>query len=187
MALPDGFPVDWEGRITCGTCHDPHAGDPLANPYLLHGRVRGQAFCSLCHEEIFWGTGRHPVIDGYAHSRSWTPPDSVSVGADLDKVSYACLICHDGTSIGGPADFQASGQTVRFSHGRSLSHPIGMDYSEAAAGNRELRSLESLSPRISLYEGKVGCASCHSMYSAQQSLLVFGNEGSALCLECHLK
>jgi predicted CXXCH cytochrome family protein len=186
MKLPGSFPVDWQGRITCTTCHDPHAENLTANPAMLRGNAGGRDFCTLCHQNLFTDPGKHLAASEIAHTKSWTSPDRDTLSRILDKVSLECLACHEG-SVGPVVTFQTAGQATLSFQGRNFSHPIGMDYAEAASGNRELRSMDDLSPMISLYEGKVGCTSCHSPFSKEADMLVFSNRGSALCLECHLK
>ena len=133
--------------------------------------------------------GRHVAASSIAHTKNWTPPSQGSFGQILDRVSLECLICHEG-SVGPTAEVQigsrSASQGLSYA-GPSFSHPVGIDYGKAAARDRQLRSLDDLSPLVSLYEGKVGCASCHNQFSHEGDMLVFSNRGSALCLECHIK
>lgn len=186
MKLPDQFPVDWQGRITCTTCHDPHAEDLSENPSMLRLRSGGKEFCTLCHQDLFQDPAKHLAASEIAHTKSWTPPGRDALGRILDEVSIGCISCHEG-SVGSVTNFRVAGMETLSYMGPSFSHPIGMDYAEAASRNRELRPLDDLSPMVSLYEGKVGCASCHNPFSHERDMLVFSNRGSALCLECHLK
>lgn len=186
MKMPTGFNLDWQGRITCTTCHDPHIEDLPSNPDMLRGQVEGKAFCTQCHQDYFAAPEKHLAASGAAHTKSWTPPDKEAFNRILDAASLECLACHEG-SVGTAVSYQVAGQEALTFQGRSLSHPVGVDYAAAASANRELRSLDDLSPLISLYEGKVGCTSCHNPFSSEADMLVFNNRGSALCLECHLK
>lgn len=186
MKMPTGFLLDWQGRMTCGTCHDLHAENTVQNPYLLRGNVAGREFCALCHQRLLTAKGVHQAITGIAHVKSWTPPDRETLGRVLDAVSVECISCHEG-SVGPTASFSIAGEETLSFQGRNFSHPIGMDYGEAASRNRQLRAPDYLSPLVSLYEGKVGCTSCHSPFSREADMLVISNRGSALCLECHLK
>jgi hypothetical protein len=43
IKIPKEFPLDRLGRITCATCHNPHANGEL------RGAVTGQMVCSYCH------------------------------------------------------------------------------------------------------------------------------------------
>lgn len=186
MAMPAGFVVDWQGRITCTTCHVPHPKDMESNPSMLRGEASGKDFCTLCHQDFYYAPEKHLAASEIAHTKSWTPPNREVLSGLLDGASLDCLACHEG-SVGSAAGFQIAGQDVLTFQGHNLSHPVGVDYAAAASRNRELRSIDDLSPMISLYEGKVGCTSCHNPFSEEPDMLVFSNQGSALCLECHLK
>lgn len=186
MPLPKIYTLDWQGRITCATCHRAHDEDSRGNPYMLKSALRGKDFCQSCHKDLFRDPKKHLSATRIAHTKSWTPPSKETLGQTLDQVSLDCLECHEG-SVGPAASFTTPDQHNLTFQGMSFSHPIGMDYARAAANNRELRPIDDLSPMISLYEGKVGCASCHNPYSHDNVMLVFDNKRSALCLECHLK
>lgn len=186
MKMPSGFSLDWQGRITCTTCHDPHVEDLSSNPAMLRGQVGGKEFCIQCHQDYFTAPEKHLAASGTAHTKSWTPPDKEALNQILDAASLECLACHEG-SVATAVSYQLGGMESLTFQGRSLSHPVGVDYASAASANRQLRSLNDLSPQISLYEGKVGCTSCHNPFSSETDMLVFNNRGSALCLECHLK
>jgi predicted CXXCH cytochrome family protein len=45
IVLPEEFPLDAEGRLTCATCHNPHVGDPGAT----RGVEVGMEICVACH------------------------------------------------------------------------------------------------------------------------------------------
>ncbi len=185
MNVPGYYFLDWQGRVNCATCHDPHDKDVKT---MLRSKARGRDFCETCHIGGIL-QGRHVAASGMAHTKNWTPPSSSSFGQILDRVSLECLVCHEG-SVGPAADVRigprSAGQALSYA-GPGFSHPIGIDYAKAAAYDRQLRALDDLSPLVSLYEGKVGCASCHNQFSHEGDMLVFSNRGSALCLECHIK
>ncbi|TYO98807.1 putative CXXCH cytochrome family protein [Geothermobacter ehrlichii] len=186
MKLPKVYTLDWQGRITCATCHNPHDEDAEGNPYMLKTALRGKAFCQSCHKDLFRDPKKHLSATRIAHTKSWTPPTKETLDQALDQVSLDCLECHEG-SVGPAANYTIADQHNLTFQGMNFSHPIGMDYAKAAASNRELRPIDDLSPMISLYEGKVGCASCHNPFSHEKVMLVFDNKRSALCYECHLK
>lgn len=184
--VPEDFPLDWQGRITCATCHDPHADDFQDNPDLLRTEARGRSFCLLCHETLFGDGLPHAGVGGMAHAKSSTPPDRETLSRLLDPVSLECLECHDGL-IAPDAGYRLPGAESLTYRERMLSHPIGVDYREASLRRRNLKPMEALPPLIALYEGKVGCGSCHNPYSNEPSMLVFSDRRSALCLGCHDK
>jgi len=186
MPLEGQFTVDWQGRITCTTCHNPHPQSVDDNRYMLKSAARGKEFCAECHRDLFKNPKKHLGASSIAHTKSWTPPERDAISQVLDQVSMDCLVCHEG-SVGPVADYSTPELAKLSFQGMSFSHPIGMDYATVASNNRELRAMDDLSPMISLYEGKVGCASCHNPFSHEDVMLVFSNNRSALCLECHLK
>ena len=183
MQMPDGFMLDWSGKMTCVTCHDPHSDS--RNQYL-RSEARGRDFCILCHRSFLPMQDPHVGTVSIAHAKSGVYHDNASLSQILDAVSMECLSCHDGV-IASDASYKIVGGDAVTYQRAGLSHPIGMDYRKSATQDRELRAVESLSPYIALYDGKVGCASCHNPYSSEQRMLTLSNEGSALCLECHIK
>ena len=50
MTVPNSYPLDWKGDLTCSSCHHIHAS--------VHGKLRvdmrGEAFCTQCHEQTFF-------------------------------------------------------------------------------------------------------------------------------------
>ncbi len=185
MNVPGYYYLDWQGRVNCATCHNPHDKDSKT---MLRSKARGRSFCETCHQGGIL-QGRHVAASSVAHTKNWTPPTSGSFGQILDRVSLECLVCHEG-SVGPVAEVQigtrSASQGLSYA-GPGFSHPIGIDYAKAAARDRQLRPFDDLSTLVSLYEGKVGCGSCHNQFSHEGDMLVFSNRGSALCLECHVK
>lgn len=187
MPMPDGFPVDRGGKMTCVTCHDPHSRLSSGDVEYLRTRARGKEFCELCHPGFLPIEGTHVGSVSIAHSKTGEHFDrSSEFERVLDKISMECLNCHDGVIASDSAYQVNGGEAFRYKR-RSLSHPIGMDYRQAALRDQELRPVELLSPLIALYDGKVGCASCHNPYSRVKRMLVMSDAGSALCLQCHIK
>lgn len=182
MEIPDGFLLDWAGKMTCATCHDPHSS---ADNQYLRSDTRGREFCSLCHQG-FLPLDPHIGTVSIAHSKSGIYESDSFLAEVLDPISLECLGCHDGVIASDAAYKIMGGDAVTYERD-GLSHPIGMDYRATAMEDRELRDVNSLSPYIALYEGKVGCASCHNPYSSEHRMLTRNNYGSALCLECHIK
>jgi len=177
--LPPEFPLDWRGRMTCMSCHRAHGKDK----YLLIVTEKGKAFCMKCHREsILVGSGGHEVISSLLHQPRY---EITEKKGQLDRESLECLSCHDGSF--------ASLQEVSlgpgiWEHGPrvGISHPVGTDYRKAARKGG-LRNVFMLDKRIRLFDGKIGCGSCHSLYSPLPAKLVMENRASNLCLSCHLK
>lgn len=173
--------------MTCVTCHDPHAETTNDELGFMRTPARGKDFCDLCHRgNLPIGGGVHVGSVGIAHGKSGIVEDRSGFSQVVDKITLECLNCHDGV-IASDASYKVLGGEAVTYRRAGLSHPIGMDYRKAALHDRELRPVEMLSPLIALYDGKVGCASCHNPYSRERRMLILDNAGSALCRECHIK
>ena len=176
-SLPEGYPVDWKGDITCSTCHEVHRGDAG----LLRGAKTGRDFCLACHTESFFTamSDKGHSIQRLGHlSASLNQIDVV-----LDSYSRQCMGCHIDNQGGSSLKLDSSG-IVRHGKGGS-NHPIGMQYEQAVANGGLYRKRSKLNPEIMLPEGKVSCVSCHLGYSKNHGALVRSNVRSRLCLECH--
>jgi len=190
MVLPADLPLSWEGKLTCATCHDIHASPQPGFDgrwYYLRRTVIGQAFCEACHGKnaiVPEEGGSHAGSLGVAHMKF-----EEGTSGRIDKVSLACISCHDGNLA-----TKTEIKTGTWRHGSALSagydpqgtHPIGVSYRRAVKRGG-LVPLERLNPKIRLVNGKVGCTSCHDIYSKLPNMLVISNQGSRLCLECHDK
>ena len=176
MALPAVFPVDWRGRVTCTTCHDIHKKDAKGDLLLRGGNKAGRVFCFLCHKDTI---GKHAGSNQPAHSGSgfevidWKNP--------VDDLSLECLTCHD-SSIAVSKEIGMGA----WSHRTGGEHPIGIAYMEAYRKGG-FNHPSTFKKYIKLYGGKVGCGSCHNMYSKEKYDLAIDNKGSALCMACHIK
>jgi predicted CXXCH cytochrome family protein len=179
MPIPDGFPLDWTGRITCATCHDVHG----SSEPLLRGEQRGKVFCYACHKG---NMGGHDGSGQHAHSRSDSGGKAFEIldqGNPIDRLSMECLSCHD-SSLGRSANIRI-GSGI-WDHGNGSSHPIGVEYAKAYRRGG-LRPPSSINPSIRFFEGRIGCGSCHNIYSKERFYLAINNRGSALCVACHKK
>ena len=187
MQVPEDFLLDWGGRLTCATCHDPHADAPDGQLSFMRTDATGKAFCDLCHFGSLPLRGElHVGAVGIAHGKSGIVESHAEYEQILDPITIECLNCHDGV-IASDASYQVDGGDALTYKRSGRSHPIGVDYLKASARDDELRPVDSLSADIALYDGKVGCASCHNPYSRIRRMLVVDDAGSTLCFECHVK
>lgn len=192
MAFPPEFLWDTKGdldkKLSCATCHAPHADAGGTNLYALRGSATGTDFCRRCHSDEVTAAGRHLAASFLAHPQTGTATQTsgtlalASSTEELDPISAGCVNCHDGS--GGPhAGFCLLLQKREGCGG----HIIGASYADLAADNPELHSVSQVMEKLSLYEGKIGCATCHNIYSHVGPMLAVDNSGSALCRICHNK
>ena len=128
----------------------------------------------------------HPAYSGLDHTHPAHQDVANSLDGVIDSCSLACLSCHDGISAAEKRVKTVGEWGILFDFG-NLSHPLGIDYNQASSRKRDLRPAAFLPSQIVLPEGKVGCESCHNLYSTLPHFLVSSNLDSTLCLGCHAK
>lgn len=180
FTLPQDMQLDWAGKMTCATCHHIHG----TGKYLLASAKTGKAFCVYCHKETLLAKGKygHEAVSSQLHQPRYETSD---LNRPLDAESQECLGCHDYGQVARKSGNIGAGV---WNHGDAagFSHPVGVDY-QASAKKREYKVINALNKRIRLFNGRLGCGSCHSLYSKLPKNLVVSNKNSALCLECHDK
>lgn len=177
--IPEEYPLDWKGDVTCTTCHDLNS--PI--PKMMRGNKTGKDFCLACHQPEFfsrmadWGLS---IQRGGHLKRSKRP-----LPVPLDSYSMHCMGCHEDQASGSSIDIDGRG--ILRHAGSAVSHPIGSDYIEVMTTKRGYHPPSRLNKKIMLPDGLVSCVSCHLGYSKKHGELVMSNNGSALCFECHNK
>jgi predicted CXXCH cytochrome family protein len=194
--LPPDFPL-FNGRITCATCHDStsaaaHAAARQNGTDLLRGEASGADFCLQCHDQVGRDrTDLHGSMLGVAHLRWGEARTFGGVGGGLEPLSEAenstkCLTCHDGSVASDVGhDRMTAGSGLGGVPFGQAGHPISMEYRAGQRDSSPLHLPAMLDDRIRLFNERVECASCHSMYARTEDLLVLSNDRSALCLSCH--
>lgn len=188
MKVPQSMPLDWKGDVTCLTCHTAHKRG--YGGFHLRVAASGVGFCVICHGDI--DEQLHKVSVGSAHIGEASTKKNIGweLGEELDELSIRCLACHDAVTA---RDSLVENLAVRrelFHNSNTIgvSHPIGVSYFETRRKYKgAYRPVEKLPKQIKLFDGMVGCGSCHNPYSKRHNELVMSNEGSALCLACHIK
>jgi len=196
--LPENMPLDGHSRITCLTCHYQPKSSGVSNypdgsrERFLH-RPEGMQFCGSCHMQMTGTLQKrsHWQFSTRAHLGSINSRSSISESHNqaiggLDIESRTCLGCHDEVSVTIPADSETPQQ--RKLRWRTMSdYPIGMSYDNVASRRPGHYRYPLLDRQIRLSNGRVGCGSCHSLYSQMRKHLVMRNQRSAICLKCHNK
>ncbi len=179
-SVPVDMPLE-KGKLTCTTCHFVHSfsiKSPEFNFFLLRRPGKGAAFCSACHKI---DTRGHIMFEN-VHIGSYQVTDWSGI---LDDYSLQCIECHD-KYFRMPKDSVGSGTWQHASS--NLNHPVGVHYIESLSGRAREFNPQSLLPKeIRLFNGKIGCGTCHNVYSKEKSMLVMSNSRSRLCLTCHIK
>lgn len=184
---PEDLPLD-NGLVTCLTCHDDRAldehgrGGSVSDPMLRRDPV-AEGLCISCHEPRSRSFSPHASGIGFAHGKSQVRSASGAHNG-LDPESQSCMSCHDGIA----ASDAGNHKPVRLGLDAPTDHPIGVELATRNRGTPdEVRFIppNRLDPRIRLFDRKVGCGSCHSVYEPRENHLVVTNEGSRLCLSCH--
>jgi predicted CXXCH cytochrome family protein len=191
LSVPAGWPLGQRGRLVCSTCHDPHV--PVGSgrggsAFLLRADSVGEEFCLRCHERADSHDLAAQHVLAVETSHRAEPVSRARASGVIDAYSARCLACHDGTTA---SDVRNSPPETRFGLALTKTHPIGMEYplisqKDAKRGRfRLLRDRAQLDPRIRLFDGRVGCGSCHNPYLRTDGFLVISMRGAELCKTCH--
>ena len=167
--------------LTCVTCHDIHSEqetDSGEKTYFLRRTSFNKgSFCISCHvqddrySQPIENSG-HIYGTNIAHVGVYYRKQNIS--SEFDAISAACLSCHDGSIAYDPG------------HNGPGEHPIGTDYRNARMSNPKLKPFQDVVGEIKLFNRKVTCGTCHDFYSTSKNKLVKSNDGSKLCLSCHI-
>lgn len=169
----------------CVYCHTPHNGDTA----------------TAMAEAPLWN--RDMLVTSFAMYGS--PTIDMTIAADPQGVSLACLSCHDGATgynsvlqanwaVSGDGTIMSGARAVG-SDGLGNDHPISVTYNEAL--DTDFKTLVVASAALPFYDlpatssgDQVECATCHDPHNGiptNPSFLRIDNTGSTLCLTCHSK
>jgi len=181
MTIPRDMPLT-EGKLTCMTCHYVHPEDNIQyltdNHLFLRRQARGIFFCSICHNI---DKNRHIVFEN-VHRGTYRVTDRTT---RIDRMSLECIECHDSHAQPRP---ELLGAGTWNHYRKEYNHPIGTSYNKISSRKmHQFRESSMLRGEIRLFDGKIGCGTCHNIYSQEKNMLVINNSKSRLCLECHIK
>ena len=179
LPVPEDMPLT-NGKITCITCHYVHPieGEKFEQRHsFLRGNVTGEFFCGTCHE--ITKMGLLAVKQAHPGSFKITEPHG-----SLDNMSLGCIECHDSYY----KDKMDSIGAGIWRHRNELTHPVGVRYTEVSMKKmNKFRPAGMLRKEVPLFDGRIGCGTCHSIFSKNRAKLILDNPGSKLCRECHLE
>lgn len=180
VSVPRDLPLT-NGLLTCNTCHNIHEVRFNAfgeKTFFMRRPAIGRDLCLACHKASK-GPSNHIEIISVAHLRTkYSVTDKAS---PLDPMSIDCIGCHDG-NVG--KDIIAGIGAGAWKHNNG-SHPVGVSYRQCRMRKGKLTAPEKLDKRIRFFNGKIGCGTCHDLYSSNRMQLVISNDGSRLCFACH--
>lgn len=170
-----------QGLVTCITCHAA-TPDHATSGARVGVRVPSPGLCAQCHSTQAPSTaGVHASLRVAAHLGTH-PQARGAAGQGLDAESRTCMTCHDGVA-GTDAGMPGS---RRGAEAFGKEHPVGVRVAGAVGtGGTDFRLSRRSDQRIRLFNGAIGCGSCHSVYSHEPGKLVMSNQRSQLCLSCH--
>ena len=181
MAIPKDMPLI-EGKLTCTTCHYLHPKDNMKffskKHFYLRRQVQGVFFCIECHKVDEKGH----IVMAKIHTGSYNVTDN---STRIDRMSLECIECHD-SHMKEPVSSLGAGKWTHYK--KKFNHTIGTSYRQLSMRNmKKYKPENTLNKEMRLYDGKVGCGTCHNIYSKEKNMLAISNRGSKLCLSCHIK
>jgi predicted CXXCH cytochrome family protein len=177
----------WSGGEICVVCHTTHNGEIVSGaPLWNHELTSGNTY------QLYGGVDMQAA------------PADPQANAAGEGISTLCLSCHDGTvaldsfggntggtlisAVGTPVGYAEVGIDLRDDHPIAIAYNSGLqtDMEDPSSATTDLGG--TINADL-LFGGNVECASCHDVHNggATTKLLVFSNDGSALCQTCHLK
>lgn len=187
------------GGQVCVFCHTPHNADVATAPLWSH-KLSAATYTLYANADFSQIAAAQPgpvskaclgchdgsVAAGYVASgafavdatTTYTPANHGAADPMTGTVGNGSIAIGDAMNIGGNADL-------------STTHPIGITY--PAGGNTVFKDPATFTGKAMLFAGatKVECASCHEPHNqgAKEAryFLRSTNDGSALCLTCHIK
>lgn len=190
--IPADMPLDSNQRMTCLTCHEESPVAEENTTMLKKPSDNTRQLCAACHTTIGGGFRviSHWQFSNRAHLETINPNKA---GAEkpaqflgqLDRETKNCLSCHDNIRVTIPSLNESESQK-RARWGTMTDHPVGVDYSDFALQKSNMFFYPRRNPdRVRLFDGKVGCGSCHSMYAKDEKYLNETFDKGRICLQCH--
>lgn len=202
--IPEGFPLDEEGRIQCYTCHLHHefpTDSGMVETWLFtRFSNEDSAMCTMCHIDKVGGPekGNHSMQASLLSIPKELTDHGGRVGTDNHVICESCHIAHGGMGNDDlilPTEDPVSRSVLcEVCHGK---HPSLKKDNRLKAYSHSVDILPDTAsipkfwsngtPVVKGTRGEVVCRTCHAPHNAvdQDALLVEVNEKDSLCLECH--
>lgn len=188
--IQSSLPLEKGCGITCATCHEPHMAvldpDTGEETHMLRPGVAGKNPCDSCHGGEYSNAHMQTHRPSMDRAHGYADFKVVDFGIDLDPLTFMCLGCHDRPDY--PERTEPGSELWRHGNNTFVPHVVGVDYDELAWDNRNLR-LADRDESLPLFDGKIGCGTCHDPYrpgGGLQLRLKDGEDKSMLCMGCHL-
>jgi len=193
ITIPEGWPLNGVGALTCSTCHSELPAASGARGYALRDFDEATAdaadFCRKCHTDdgVAGSKAVHWLAVQVAHVKAEDGRSAGAAAGQLDATSRRCLGCHDGVSASDSSYATAENRGPGDLGDPRRNHPIGVPYpSQRLRGHSSrFKPATGLPKEVRLPGGGVGCSSCHNLYSKDPKKLTVPVEGSRLCFTCH--
>ena len=194
--IPAEMPLDSNQRMTCLTCHDSSKvskkNQTNSTRLLQIPQDSTNRFCGQCHT-VIGGSFRvisHWQFSNLAHLETINPNAAgsekpVRSSGRLDIETKNCLSCHDNIRVTIPSLNETESQK-RARWGTMTDHPVGIDYRNFALQKSNMFFYPRRNPdRVRLFDGKVGCGSCHTLYAKNKAQTNETLDRGRICLQCH--
>lgn len=99
---------------------------------------------------------------------------------DDEASMVACIFCHNGKMAKDVSMCTEEKMCVIYA-----KHVVDVRYPTASSDGRYAPVEEITRKGLRLVEGKIGCATCHSLTSKNQHLLIIAAEQDQICRSCH--
>lgn len=204
ITVPDEFPLDSQGRMTCATCHSAHgvSTEPgIEKTIFLRTSHEDSRMCEMCHADKTGGPeqGNHPV-----GKNTLRIPDAVIgsggyVGSTPNMViCESCHVAHGGFTdarlvlpVDRPGRYPVLCETCHGTTPGLFKHPDTGGYSHSVNVVPERADIPEAwqdGEPVRLGEGgSIVCTTCHTTHKApvRESLLVQENQQDSMCRTCH--
>ncbi len=199
MNIPEVFPLDDKGNMTCGTCHTAHgvpSGEDFKGTIFMRTSNANSTMCRMCHPDMDGGKkeGHHPVDNNMDEIPRALLTNGAAIGKKKGQViCETCHIAHGSPYRGFLVD---NGGVSRLCTGchedkdsftpdgrRRQFHLVGASPSKVKIPKELIKKGAKLGDN-----NVVCCLTCHKVHKndiEEQLLVVKKKPGSGLCLTCH--